>query len=151
MTINREIHKGVQIPINFIHKVGKIRTWSQHASKSTVGVDVKKGWVTLKGKLICSYQREATTLLVNNLASLEELPRTILLKEKAQPTLTPETAEQVFLRKWAVHKRGIQVDLTGTKVTLRGVVDSLNQKQEAERMAWNAPGISRVDNALSIN
>lgn len=58
---------------------------------------------------------------------------------------------QGFLGRWAVDNRGIQVDLTGTRVTLRGLVNSLLQKEEAERMAWNAPGVLRVYNALSID
>ncbi|MFD2146180.1 BON domain-containing protein [Mucilaginibacter antarcticus] len=44
----------------------------------------------------------------------------------------------------------IQVDVAGNKVTLRGTVDSFYAKDEAEQIAWNAPGVWTVDNELVI-
>ena len=40
--------------------------------------------------------------------------------------------------------------MKGNKVTLRGAVESLYQKEEAARLAWNAPGVTEVDNELAI-
>lgn len=69
MNINKEVQKDVQILIKFIPKVVNTLTWSQYTPHSKEALIMKKGWVTLKGELSCPYQREATTLLVNNLAS----------------------------------------------------------------------------------
>ena len=38
----------------------------------------------------------------------------------------------------------------GSNVKLDGVVHSFYQKEEADRIAWNAPGVLSVDNELVI-
>ncbi len=44
-----------------------------------------------------------------------------------------------------------RVRVTGNNVTLTGMVDSIYQKDEAGRIAWNAPGVRSVDNELVID
>jgi osmotically-inducible protein OsmY len=36
-------------------------------------------------------------------------------------------------------------------VTLKGHVDTWHQKIEAERIAWNAPGVKQVENDLYVD
>jgi osmotically-inducible protein OsmY len=42
------------------------------------------------------------------------------------------------------------VNVSANRVTLTGIVDSMYQKNEAGRLAWNAPGVWSVDNELVI-
>ena len=51
---------------------------------------------------------------------------------------------------WLVDDRKIKVSVNKNKVTLRGSVESLFQKDEAERLAWNAPGVVDVVNELAV-
>ena len=44
----------------------------------------------------------------------------------------------------------IQVKVSGNNVTLSGTVDSWYQKDEAGRIAWNAPGVLAVNNELHV-
>ncbi len=44
----------------------------------------------------------------------------------------------------------IHVHVSGSKVKLDGKVHSFYQKEEAGRIAWNAPGVLVVDNELVI-
>ena len=59
--------------------------------------------------------------------------------------------EQAIERNWAMNNQDVQVNVSGNKVTLNGTVHSFYQKEEAERMAWNAPGVWIVNNELVID
>ena len=58
--------------------------------------------------------------------------------------------ENALSRSWLVDDRKIKVSVNKNKVTLRGSVESLFQKDEAERLAWNAPGVVDVVNELAV-
>jgi osmotically-inducible protein OsmY len=59
--------------------------------------------------------------------------------------------ENALSRSWLVDDRKIKVNVNKNKVTLRGSVESLFQKDEAERLAWNAKGVIAVENALTLS
>jgi osmotically-inducible protein OsmY len=58
--------------------------------------------------------------------------------------------ENALSRSWLVDDRKIKVSVNKNKVTLRGSVESLFQKDEAERLSWNAPGVIDVVNELAV-
>jgi osmotically-inducible protein OsmY len=53
-----------------------------------------------------------------------------------------------FKGNWEVPSGKVKV--TGHKATLTGTVESWYQKDEAVRIAWNAPGVWSVDNELLV-
>jgi len=51
---------------------------------------------------------------------------------------------------WSTDNQKIQVHVSGHSVKLHGTVDSSYQKDQAARLAWNAPDVWSVDNELVI-
>ena len=45
----------------------------------------------------------------------------------------------------------ITVEVQGSKVILRGYVRSWVEREEAARQAWSAPGVTAVDNRITVS
>ena len=58
--------------------------------------------------------------------------------------------EEAFVRSAEVDAEHLSVEAQGGEVTLRGTVRSLHEKDEAQRTAWSAPGVTRVVNEISV-
>lgn len=50
-----------------------------------------------------------------------------------------------------LHGYGLHTDVTEGEVQLQGIVDTLQEKKRAERLARQTLGVKRVDNAISIS
>jgi osmotically-inducible protein OsmY len=59
--------------------------------------------------------------------------------------------EDAFRRSPELDASRISVEANGSEVILRGTVKSWAERQEAERAAWAAPGVTGVDDRIIIN
>ena len=115
-----------------------------------VHVKVEKGWVNLDGEVQWDYQKEAAKNAVKSLSGVMGVINNITIKSEAKDEIEREAIERAFRRNWSINDEGIQVSVSGNRVTLTGIVDSVYQRDEAGRLAWNAPGVWAVDNNLVI-
>ncbi len=58
--------------------------------------------------------------------------------------------EKAPRRSAEVDAERIKVEADGTLVRLSGFVDSWREKEAAEQPAWAAPGVSQVDNRITV-
>ena len=115
-----------------------------------VKVKVENGWVTLEGELHWNYQRETAKSAVIYVMGVKGITNNITLKSATHDEVEKKDIEYAYARNWSLHDQNIQVNVLGTKVVLSGTVSSLYQKDEAEQIAWNVPGVSVVDNQLVV-
>jgi osmotically-inducible protein OsmY len=118
--------------------------------KDDVKVKVENGWVTLEGTVDWNYQKEAAKKAILNLAGLMGISNSITIKSNSNESLEKLQVERAINRNWSLEDQEIDVKVAGHKVTLNGTVNSWYQKQEAEKLAWNTPGVWNVENELLV-
>jgi len=75
----------------------------------------------------------------------------ITVKPRLTPSELKEKIEKALVRSAETDAERIQVEVQGSKVILRGIVRAWAEKQEAERAAWAAPGVTAVENRIQIS
>jgi osmotically-inducible protein OsmY len=115
-----------------------------------ITVTVRDGHIALGGRVQWNYQRIAAESAVKYLRGVRGVFNHIVVAP-ASPAKDVETRIGDALRRLAdVDVRRIHVSAEGPRVILNGFVRSWNERDEAERAAWTAPGVSAVDNRIAI-
>lgn len=118
--------------------------------ENSINILVEDGWVTLAGNVKFIAQKEEAERVVYHLAGVRMITNNISVQSESEDDLEKTTIQNDLLRNWAIDDQKIEVSVLGNKVTLKGKVQSLYQKDTAERIAWNAPGVCNVHNRLTI-
>jgi osmotically-inducible protein OsmY len=122
--------------------------WQVNSDK--IKVKVENGWITLNGVQDWNYQKEAAKILVSNLFGVTGITNNITFKSLSNNEIERKDVEEAIARNWSLSSQEIHVEVSDHRVTLTGTVNSLYQKDEAEKIAFNALGVWTVTNELAI-
>lgn len=113
-------------------------------------VEVEHGWLTLTGNVDWYYQRAAAENAVRNVAGVRGVTNRIAIKPRVDVPLLSDDIVHALHRSWFFDPKTITVTADGGKVRLTGTVKSMHERQVAAATAWSAPGVTDVDNQLSV-
>ena len=124
--------------------------WKSSVPDDLIQVSVTKGWITLDGEVNWQFQRTAALEAVNDLRGVRGVTNLITVRPEASPTELKARIEAAFKRSAEVDAGKVRVESHNGEVTLRGDVRSWSERQEAERTAWAALGVTQVENLITI-
>jgi osmotically-inducible protein OsmY len=120
-------------------------------SSEHIKVVVKNGWVSLEGQVEWQYQRQTAEKAVRRIKGVKGVSNLIQLGPRAQPEDIKRKIQEAFKRNAEVDANRIMVETNGSEVILKGTVRSWVEREEAERVAWSAPGVTKVEDRIAVS
>ncbi len=124
--------------------------WNVSIPRNRVKVLVKDGFITLDGTVDFFYQRGAAENGVRYLTGVRGVYNHLTVEPVVIATDVKHGIERALERAVEKDAKEITVEVRGHKVILHGKVRTWMEREEAERAAWAAPGVSDVQSDIKI-
>ncbi len=124
--------------------------WHSSVPNKSIMVKAENGRLYLSGEVNWSYQKNSAKNAVKDLIGVKGVSNSITLKKQAKPFEVKNKIKEAFERSAEIDARRITVTTDGHTVKLSGKVHSIQEKEDAEKAAFKAPGVQMVKNNLKV-
>jgi len=125
--------------------------WHSALTPDAVQATVDQGWVVLTGAVTWQFQKTAAERAVQELHGVKGVTNGIIVQPKACAGDVKAKIESAFKRSAEIDAQNVRVEVRGGAVILTGTVRSPSEREEAERAAWAAPGVTKVEDRLLVS
>jgi osmotically-inducible protein OsmY len=132
------------------HAAVNALSWHTLVPADRVTLRVEDACITLVGTVDWQYQKDAAGRAVRDLHGIIAVTNNIVVHPRMTTIDVRDQIEAAFKRSAAIDARRVNVTAADGNVILSGNVHSWMERQEAERAAWAAPGVRRVDDRLTV-
>lgn len=143
---------GVREDVDIAREAGIAFDQSVVVPSGSVKAAVHDHMITLTGTVDWQYQREAARRAVAELPGVSGVRNTITLKPRIEvsPADAKKKITAALVRNAQLDAQHVHVEVTGSEVRLTGTVSSWAEYRQAQHAAWYAPGVTHVDNRLTV-
>jgi osmotically-inducible protein OsmY len=98
-----------------------------------------------------NFEKQDAERVVRRLTGVKGVTNLISVKPSTTPSELKKRIEDALVRNAKVDANKITVEVQGSKAILKGAVRAWVEKEEAERVAWLAPGVTSVENRITVD
>jgi len=124
--------------------------WSSFVPEDRIKLKVKDAWITVTGEVEWRFQKESVTSAVEHLVGVRGVTNFIKVKPSLNAILVKDVIKKALERSADIDADSIDIQLSGGKILLTGKVRSWGQRKEVERAVWATPGVTEVNDQLTI-
>jgi osmotically-inducible protein OsmY len=124
--------------------------WNHWVPRARIKIKVEQRWLTLVGEVDRSYQKLAAESAVEHLMGVRGVTNQITIKPVMKPVELKVKIVKALERRAIDDAQRIEVETFEHRVILRGKVRSLMAREDAERAALSAPGVTMVSNYIVV-
>jgi osmotically-inducible protein OsmY len=124
--------------------------WDSAVPDGAVKVTVRNGWVTLTGTVALPLEKSAAELAVRRLYGVRGVANAIVVQPSVSAGDVKARIEAALKCSAVIDSQRIGVEARSGEVVLTGAVRSLAERDDAERAAWAAPGVTKVVDRLVV-
>jgi osmotically-inducible protein OsmY len=124
--------------------------WQVGLPAGQLTVKVEHGIVTLAGEVEWRFQKADAESAVHKLTGVVDVINQIRIAAPVDAPAVQDKIEKALQRSAELEAHAIAVAAEGSKVVLRGKVRAWYERELAERAAWSAPGVTVVENHLTV-
>jgi osmotically-inducible protein OsmY len=97
------------------------------------------------------YLKTTAENAVRKVKGVKGVTNVIRVKPKIEPSELQRKIMEAFKRNAELDANRITVEANGSEVILKGTVRSWIEREEAERVAWSAPGITKAEDRIVVS
>jgi len=131
-------------------KIAHVLEWSVSIPGQDIQAEVKNGFVTLSGDVDWNYQSQSVVNRIKDICGVTGISNLIKVKTRASTYNIKQKIKAALDRHAQLEASKIDINVSGSEVTLTGTVESIEEMDRVEEAVWSAAGVTKINDELRV-